>query len=71
MVKDSHNELKKIAREIMAVRPSDLRGMQNILSITKQGFQQDEGDGEDDGEVIRVNKHQRIGWHFFISKRTL
>jgi len=57
-VKDSHSGLKKTLREIKAARPSDSRGMGNILSITKRGFQQDEGDGEDDGDVIRVNKHQ-------------
>jgi hypothetical protein len=60
LVKESHNGLKKIVREIKAARPSDSRVMRNILSITKRGFQQDEGGGEDDGDVIRVNKHQRI-----------
>ncbi|KIJ98691.1 hypothetical protein K443DRAFT_197186 [Laccaria amethystina LaAM-08-1] len=60
LVKESHNGLKKIVREIKAARPSDSQVMKNILSITKRGFQQDEGGGEDDGDVIRVNKHQRI-----------
>lgn len=61
MVKESHSGLKKILREIKAARRSDSRVMQNVLSMTKRGFQPDEGGGEDDGDVIRVNKHQRIG----------
>lgn len=35
--------------------------MQNVLSITKRGFQPDEGGGKDDGDVTQVNKHQRVG----------
>ena len=61
MVEQSHNGLKKIVREIKAARPADSQVMQNMLSITKRGFQQDEGGGEGDGDVIRVNKHRRIG----------
>lgn len=56
MVKDSHNGLKKIVREIKAARPSDSQ----VYSITKRGFQQDGGGGEDDGDVIRANKQRRI-----------
>jgi len=60
MVQESHNGLKKIVREIKAARPANSRMMKNFLSIKKRGFQEDEGGGED-RDVIRVNKHQRIG----------
>ena len=61
MVKESHAGLKKIVRQIKAARPINSQVMEDALSITKRGFQQDEGGGEDDGDVIRVNKHRRIG----------
>ena len=61
MAKESHAGLKKIVRQIKTARPINSQVMEDALSITKRGFQQDEGGGEDDGDVIRVNKHRRIG----------